>query len=177
MPDKSEHSALMQTTLKKYLTAVVCLFLCSGAAVAAVAVGDLAPDFVLRSSQGDNLRLSEYRSEVVVVTFWSSWCGRCREALPLYQSLLTQYGANGLHVLGVAIEGDKDIAAKAVTSLNLHFPMLLDQDGKVSRAYNLGKLPLTVVINREGEVVFVDSGFRGNSDERIAAEVASLLVD
>jgi peroxiredoxin len=151
------------------------LLLAVNVASSASLIGAPAPDFALPSLQQGNLRLSEYRSQVVVLTFWASWCTRCNQALPLYKSLYRQYQAAGLNVFSVAIDGEADVAEKLVKDFGLEFPVLLDRDHQVSRLYDLGKMPVTVVIDREGEVVFIDSGFRGDSIKRIAAEVSELM--
>ena len=160
---------------KKYLIILTGLLLTINAASAAPVLGEPAPDFVLPSLTDGNLRLSEYRSEVVVLTFWASWCARCNQAMPLYKSLYRQYQASGLQVLAVAIEGKSDIAMQLGKDFSIDFPILVDMNHQVSRMYELGKMPMTVVINREGEVVFIDSGFRGDSVKHIAAEVSGLM--
>lgn len=167
----------MHKLLLKSLIGIICLTAAAGLALSAVDSGEAAPDFALPSVSGKNLRLSEYRSEVVIISFWSSWCGRCRDALPALQSLRSQYADDDLHVLAIAIEGDADLAKRTAAELGVQFPMLLDQQGQVSRAYDLGKLPYTVVIDREGRVVTVDKGFRKDSWERVSAEVAALLAE
>jgi peroxiredoxin len=160
---------------KKYLIIFAGLLLTINVASSASVIGEAAPDFALPSLHDGNLRLSEYRSEVVVLAFWASWCARCNQAMPLYKSLYSQYQASGLQVLTVAIDGEPDIAKQLVEDFGLEFPILLDRDHQVSRMYELGKMPMTVVIDREGRVVFIDSGFRGDSVKRIATEVSGLM--
>jgi peroxiredoxin len=165
----------MSKFTKKYLTILAGLLLVVNVASSASFIGEPAPDFALPSLKEGNLRLSEYRSQVVVLVFWTSWCARCSQAMPLYKSLYRQHQAAGLKVLAVAIDGETDVAEKLVKDFGIEFPVLLDRDHQVSRMYDLGKMPMTVVIDREGEVVFIDSGFRGDSVKRIAAEVSGLM--
>jgi thiol-disulfide isomerase/thioredoxin len=72
---------------KKYLIIFAGLLLTINIASSASVIGEAAPDFALPSLHDGNLRLSEYRSEVVVLAFWASWCMRCNQAMPLYKSL------------------------------------------------------------------------------------------
>ena len=65
-----------------------------------------APDFVLKSLDGENLRLSEYRGQIVVMNFWASWCGRCRDQLPSLENLHERYGDSGMQILSVNLDGD-----------------------------------------------------------------------
>ena len=68
--------------------------------------GQTAPDFVLKSATGENLRLSEYRGDVVMINFWATWCGPCRQEMPLLDELYGRYQRVGFNLLGVNIEDD-----------------------------------------------------------------------
>lgn len=167
----------MDKRITRWLACFLCTFLVAGVATSAVDIGTPAPDFVLPSLENGNLRLSEYRSEVVVLTFWSANCTRCEKAIPLYRSLQEQYRDAGLHVLAVSIEGNTDAAASTQAEFGLSFPLLLDQEYRVSKAFKPGRLPATVVIDRTGQVAFVEEGFKRGSDEAIAAAVAKLMTE
>ena len=123
------------------------------AACASTAAADgapsLAPDFVLKATDGRNLRLSEYRGDPVVVTFWGSWCGECREALA---TLDVVAGRTSTPVLGVNLDGSVERAASVATSLALDFPTLVDARKDVARTYDVARLPLTLLIDRDGAV-------------------------
>ena len=68
--------------------------------------GQQAPDFALKSSEGSNLRLSEYRGDVVMINFWATWCGPCRQEMPLLDELHSRYSRVGFSLLGVNIDDD-----------------------------------------------------------------------
>jgi peroxiredoxin len=140
-------------------------------------VGAPAPDFALRSMAGENLRLSEYRSEVVVLNFWSKWCGKCRNSMTALEALHLQHADADLNVLGVAIEGKATKAAETIAELGLSYPMLLDSTQDVSKAYDLSRLPATLIIDRTGAVRFLHQGFNADSRERMAADIAVLLAE
>ena len=116
---------------------------------AALAESRVAPDFALKSTDGRNLRLSEYRGDPVVLTFWGSWCGPCREALVTLEAIARE---TGTPVLGVNLDGSADRAAAIVRSIDLTFPNLVDGQQSVARAYDVAKLPLTLLLDREGVV-------------------------
>ena len=80
----------------QFLAASLGLLFLTAVSASSVSVGERAPDFALRALDGKNLRLSEYRSEVVVLTFWASWCNKCRDAMPILDSLFEQYQNAGL---------------------------------------------------------------------------------
>ena len=140
-------------------------------------VDEPAPDFALHGIDGKTLRLSEYRSEIVLLSFASDSCARCRQALPFFEDLNRQYQGAGLNVIGVNIEANAKVATDLAAELGLHFPILLDTGQSVSRLYDLNQLPLTLLIDREGVVQLINQGFRGDSGAQISAGLARLLAD
>jgi len=164
-------------TASKVMAVLAMTVILNGTALSSIDAGSPAPDFALRSLAGKNLRLSEYRSEVVVLNFWSSWCRKCQQAMPVLEDLYKQHGDNGLNVLAVGVEGLFDKSSEMAGELGLEFPVLIDERQEVSRLYDLNKLPLTLVIDRAGNVRYTHEGFGGDSGAEIAAEVAELLAE
>jgi peroxiredoxin len=138
-------------------------------------LGQSAPDFALRAIVGDNVRLSEYRGEVVIVTFWSSRCAPCsRELSALHRSLRT-YGAAGLKVFGVSVDDDQMRAREYAVAHPVHFPLLLDPGKEVSRRYRVDSLPMTVLIDRAGAIRHMHRDYGGQSEARQLHELRTLL--
>jgi peroxiredoxin len=135
---------------------------------ASPADGSTAPDFVLKSLGGPNPRLSEYRGDFVVLTFWASWCGPCRSTLSDLDSLYRAEPGNEPVILGVNIDGDARLASSLVESLELHYPNLADSRQLVGRLYDVERLPLTLLLDRDGVV-------RGTWNEQPG--IAHLLAD
>ena len=146
------------------------------APAAAAAIGELAPDFALPATAGGNVRLSEHRGEVVLLTFWSSRCAVCATQLAALSDLQTTYRSAGLVTLAVSVDDDLGRATQFAHAHPVRFPLLLDRRKGVSRAYSIERLPTTVLIDRRGRVRFLQSDYHG-SDNSYVAQVRELLDD
>jgi peroxiredoxin len=134
-----------------------------------------APDFTLRSVGGSNLRLKEQRGQVVLLNFWATWCGPCREEMPHLNRLYEKYRASGFVLLGINVDDDVRNAAGTSNRLGLRFPVLLDTDKTVSRLYELNTMPSTVLIDRDGRVRYVHLGYKGGYEETYDKQIRELL--
>lgn len=147
----------------------------ASAAAAAVLTSGPAPDFTLHSLAGPNLRLQEQRGQVVMLNFWASWCGPCREEMPLLNHLYEKYHDSGFQLLGVNVDDDVRNATGVSTKLGLHFPVLLDTQKKVSRLYDLSTMPSTVLIDRDGRVRYVHRGYKDGYERTYEEQIRELL--
>jgi len=138
-------------------------------------VGQPAPDFALKSATGENLRLSEYRGEVVMVNFWATWCGPCRQEMPLLDQLHNRYERVGFQLLGVNIDDDSRRAMQMVQELGVTFPVLFDDTKSVSKMYQVEAMPVTVLLDRAGTVRYVHHGYKPGYEENYLTEIRSLL--
>jgi len=137
--------------------------------------GRAAPDFALKSSSGDNLRLSEYRGDVVMVNFWATWCGPCRQEMPLLDELYSRYERVGFSLLGVNIDDDSRKAMNMVSELGVSFPVLFDARKEVSKLYEVEAMPVTVLIDREGTIRYVHHGYKPGYEDKYLDQIRSLL--
>jgi len=137
--------------------------------------GQVAPDFALKSSTGENLRLSEYRGNVVMINFWATWCGPCRQEMPLLDELYTRYERVGFSLLGVNIDDDSRRAMQMIEDLGVSFPVLFDARKEVSKLYEVEAMPVTVLVDREGNVRYVHHGYKPGYEDKYLDQVRSLL--
>lgn len=137
--------------------------------------GRVAPDFVLKSSGGENLRLSEHRGDVVMINFWATWCGPCRQEMPLLDDLYSRYERVGFTLLGVNIDDDSRRAMQMIKELGVSFPVLFDERKEVSKLYEVEAMPVTVLVDREGNVRHVHHGYKPGYEENYLTEIRSLL--
>jgi peroxiredoxin len=148
------------------------------AAVDATAVapsGGVAPDFTLRTLDGHNLRLHEQRGQVVLVNFWATWCGPCRQEMPHLNRLYEKYRASGFVLLGVNVDEDPGNAAGVASKLGVKFPVLPDAQKQVSRLYDLKAMPSTVLIDRDGRVRHIHRGYQDGYETLYDKQIRELL--
>jgi len=143
--------------------------------LAGSAPGGTAPDFTLRTMDGKNLRLQEQRGQVVLVNFWATWCGPCREEMPHLNKLYDKYRSSGFVLLGVNVDDDPRNAMAVAQKWGVRFPVLPDADKKVSRLYDLRAMPSTVLIDRDGRVRYVHLGYRDGYELTYDKQIRELL--
>ena len=159
-------------------TGVLLILIAQLAAAVAAAdelAGNEAPDFALKSVDGDNLRLSEYRGDVVMINFWASWCGDCREAMPALNDLYSRYREVGFQLLSVNMDRKWDDAKEMAHSLNMQHPVLFDDGQRVSKLYDVAAMPVTVLVDREGIVRHVNRGYRRGGESVFLEQLRALL--
>lgn len=141
----------------------------------AAQASDAAPDFTLKSTGGSNLRLSEHRGEVVLLNFWASWCGPCRQEMPLLNALQERYSKLGFSVLGVNVDKDSALANKLLNDIPVSFPVLLDNTGSVSASYNVASMPTTVIIDRDGNMRYLHKGYKPGYELDYEQQIKELI--
>jgi peroxiredoxin len=144
-------------------------------ATAAELRGHAAPDFALKSLAGSNLRLSELRGEVVLLNFWATWCGPCREEMPLLEQIYQHYHAVGFELLGINIDEDTGKAGSMARTLHVSFPVLFDSSKAVSQQYGVNTMPMTVLVGRDGTVRYLHQGYQRGYEQTYLDEIRGLL--
>jgi peroxiredoxin len=134
-----------------------------------------APDFTLKSASGENLKLSELRGEVVLINFWASWCGPCRQEMPLLSELHDKYKDMGFTVLGVNVEENSGQARKLLKDAPVSFPVLFDNDSTVSKQYDVVAMPSTVLVDRNGNVRYLHKGYKPGEEAIYLDKVRALI--
>ena len=139
--------------------------------------GQPAPDFALHATMGDNVRLSEHRGDVVVLSFWSSRCYPCRAQLAALNKSLGTYHSAGLSIFGIGVDDDPDKSSDFAHSVAVGFPLLLDPTKAVSRSYQVDNLPMTVLIDRNGTVRYALREFGAANTALYLQQLRALLND
>jgi peroxiredoxin len=138
----------------------------SSLAAAPGIVGKEAPDFVLKGIDGRNLRLSEFRGQVVLVNFWARWAGDTRMLMPALDRINTTYQRAGLVVLGISVDDDLRRAREFADAMAVSYPILFDAGSTIGKDYQLQKMPMTILVDRAGVIRYSSVGFK-RGDERV----------
>ena len=127
-----------------------------------------APEFVLKDTAGNQINLRELRGKVVFVNFWATWCLPCIEEMPAMEKLHQELQKDGLVILAVNFQEGPERIKEFLAKHNLRFTALLDHDGKVAERYQAWALPVSVIINKRGEIVARAMGSKDwHSDEAL----------
>jgi len=161
-------------SLSRMLMACLVSLMCVSLAGAAAVKGP-APNFTLKSMTGKNLKLSEMTGNVVLINFWASWCGPCREEMPLLNALHKKYAPLGFTVLGVNVEEQLDGARGFLSNVPVDFPILLDNTNKVSKQYKVVAMPTTVVVDRDGNMRYLHEGYKPGDEKKYRQMIKKLV--
>jgi len=143
----------------------------------AQAVGEPAPDFSAKSTDGAVHTLSDLKGKVVLLDFWASWCGPCRQELPFLSELYKARHDTSLVILAVNVDTEAKARDAFVRSIRprLPFPVIADAKGEIPGKYEIPGMPTVVFIDRAGKVRYVHSGFRVSFEKTYREELAELM--
>jgi peroxiredoxin len=134
-----------------------------------------APQFTLNARGGSTLSLSQYKGQVVMLNFWASWCGPCRQEMPLLENIYKKYNKMGFTMIGVNVEPDSKAADKWLEQTPVSFPVIYDKDSTVSKAYDVSGMPSTVIIDRKGNIRVLHRGYKPGDENEYLDSIRTLV--
>ena len=164
----------------------VCLALIISISALAKDISGEMPDFTLESNSGKNVRLNELRGEVVMLNFWATWCGPCRQEMPELEKLYSRYKKAGFTILAVNVEDSrnpktKEKIEKFVVDSNLSYPVLYDSQKEVVTVLEdqfLRKnmaMPTTVFLDRDGNTRFLHEAYKPGDEDKYKTIIKTLI--
>lgn len=161
---------------KVLVTVGVSLILSTSASYAASEkLSGKASNFTLKSRSGKNIKLSELRGDVVMLNFWASWCGPCRQEMPLLEKIHKKYKRLGFTLLGVNVEENTRDAKNYLKDVKVTFPILFDKTQKTSKLFNVSAMPTTILIDRNGKKRYLHKGYKPGYENDYKREIKKLL--
>jgi len=151
------------------LLPLMLLFLFSGNSFA-----EKAPLFTLTGDNGP-VDLKQYRGKVVYLDFWASWCVPCRKSFPWMNEMQAKYKSQGLVVLAVNLDEEKQAAQQFLAQVPGKFTIAYDPQGITPGQYQVEVMPTSYLINRSGDVVYAHKGFKQSKANDMESEISELL--
>jgi peroxiredoxin len=145
-------------------------------ATTASAAGDQpAPAFSLPARGGSTIDLAQFKGQVVMINFWASWCGPCRQEMPLLESMYKKYKPLGFTLLGVNVEPEQKDAESFLKQTPVSFPVVFDAKSQVSGLYNVQGMPTTIFIDRKGNVRLVHQSYKPGDENLYMDQIRTLI--
>jgi peroxiredoxin len=138
--------------------------------------GTVAVPFDMPALDGPHVASKEFAGKIMILNFWATWCGPCKDEMPAFERLRKSLDQDKAAVLTVTTDLQRDGIRHFLRNLDVHLPVLFDEDQEVSRAYMVRALPTTVIIGRTGTVLGRAVGPR-NWDSPEAVELMRRLVE
>jgi thiol-disulfide isomerase/thioredoxin len=136
-----------------------------------------APTFSLSGRGGKTIDLAQFKGQVVMINFWATWCGPCRQEMPLLEDIYKKYKPMGFTLIGVNVEpatGDPEAFLSKLPK-PVTFPVAFDVDSKVSKLYKVAGMPTTVFIDRKGNVREIHKSYRPGDENLYLTQIRSML--
>lgn len=164
-------------TMKALIQTAILLIATLASHSQALSPQQMAPDFTLPNLEttSQNISLSDYRGQIVLVDFWAAWCGPCRKSMPMLEGLYHSQKDKGFTILAISLDDSASTARQFASQFQISYPLLLDAEAAVSDTYGVIGMPTSYLIGRNGELLWKHQGFQPKDMATITEKVETAL--
>jgi cytochrome c biogenesis protein CcmG, thiol:disulfide interchange protein DsbE len=160
--------------LNKMTTAAALLLALAAMPALAVEVGQASPDIDLPGSTGAQ-KLSDLKGKVVYLDFWASWCGPCKQSFPWMNDMQAKYAGRGLEIVAINVDAKPADAQRFLATTPAKFTVAFDATGDTPKRFAIKGMPTSYLIDRNGKIIRVHSGFRDSDRAELEGAIAAAL--
>jgi peroxiredoxin len=131
-------------------------------------------DFTLKDLDGKTVRLADYQGKVVLLEFWATWCGPCKQSMPELERLYEAYKDRGFEIIAISMDESESAVREFVEEYGLTFTVVID-DEDVNSSYGVFSIPTTFILDKSGQVVKKHLGFAPGLFDSFSEEIEALL--
>jgi peroxiredoxin len=142
---------------------------------AAKRLGATAPNFTLPTRTGPPASLQDFRGKVVLVDFWASWCGPCRQSFPWMSSMIDKHASQGLVIVSIDLDKNREAADEFLAKYRPPFIVAFDPAGSTAEAFDVNAMPSSFLVNRDGRIVYAHEGFELAKADSIEDQIKEAL--
>lgn len=139
-----------------------------------LALAEKAPKFTLDGQQQE-IKLSDYKGQVVYLDFWASWCQPCQKSFSWMNKMQSMYGSEGFKVIAINLDDSREKADKFLQRIPANFDVAFDPEGNTAESYNVKAMPSSYIIDKQGNVIYSNLGFRGNDEEKLELKIRDII--
>ncbi len=133
-----------------------------------------APDFKLEGQQ-KQVKLSDYRGQIVYLDFWASWCQPCRKSFTWMNKMQSLYGEEGFKVIAINLDESRQEANKFLQKIPANFAIAFDPRGDTAETYSVKAMPSSYLIDKNGNIIHANLGFRGKDEDKLETKIRTLI--
>lgn len=162
----------MQAITKYKLVAILIIFICSKSFTQSNI------DFSAETLKGKEIEFNEvYKNGPTIVSFWALWCKPCRAEMKHLEKMYNKYSDMGFTIIGINQDSPRSVAKvkSYISSHHITFPIITDPNQEIFQMFNGQSIPLTVLFNKKGEIVYRHTGYLPGDEKKIETELKKLL--
>ena len=125
--------------------------------------------------EGKKISLSDLRGKVVLIDFWATWCGPCKESIPVIEAVYQKFRAQGLEVLGVSMDNSADVIPPFAKSMGMSYPVGIPEPHEAVADFKFDGIPALALVDRKGNMRWQQQGYSSDLQSNLSGQIETLL--